>query len=266
MPLNKYRELGDWQQKFIDAYAVSNAQKSLLVAAIGTGKSITALSAARNKITDGAVSKVIVISAQPLQEQWRQVGKELDLELAGSLSHLLTSHQQGAVITYQSLNNPNNLDLLKANAKDKSSLFIFDEVYRYLNKAEEISAEVTSLNKESKLLYLASSAIKNSEFDWQYEFGREFLFQSEIIQLPETKIEIVQFSPSLSLLDQFRSKILSLDDISWRQFEILISELLNSDGYEVELMKGTKDGGVDIVAVKDLKEAGLYKTLWQAKK
>ncbi|MEH2388605.1 MAG: DEAD/DEAH box helicase family protein [Nostoc sp.] len=150
MPLNKNRELRDWQQKFIDAYAVSNAQKSLLVAAIGTGKSITALSAARKKIADGAVSNVIVVSdRRVLQEQWRQVGKELDLELAGSLSHLLTSHQQGAVITYQSLNNLNNLDLLKANAKEKSSLFIFDEVYRYLNKAEEISAEVTSLNKES---------------------------------------------------------------------------------------------------------------------
>lgn len=31
-------------------------------------------------------------------------------------------------------------------------------------------------------------------------------------------------------------------------------------------MNGTKDGGVDIVAVKDMKEAGLYKALWQAKK
>ncbi len=31
-------------------------------------------------------------------------------------------------------------------------------------------------------------------------------------------------------------------------------------------MNGTKDGGVDIVAVKDMKEAGFYKALWQAKK
>lgn len=34
----------------------------------------------------------------------------------------------------------------------------------------------------------------------------------------------------------------------------------------MELMKGTKDGGVDVVAYKDLGPAGMFKTLWQAKK
>ena len=31
-------------------------------------------------------------------------------------------------------------------------------------------------------------------------------------------------------------------------------------------MRGTKDGGVDVVAVKDLEAVGSFKTLWQAKK
>lgn len=49
--------------------------------------------------------------------------------------------------------------------------------------------------------------------------------------------------------------------------EILVSSAgLARDGYEVELMRGTKDGGVDVVAVKDMGKAGLFKALWQAKK
>jgi restriction system protein len=31
-------------------------------------------------------------------------------------------------------------------------------------------------------------------------------------------------------------------------------------------MRGTKDGGVDVVGVKDLGSAGFFKALWQAKK
>jgi len=59
---------------------------------------------------------------------------------------------------------------------------------------------------------------------------------------------------------------MQIDDLNWREFERLISELLEQDGYDVELMRGTKDGGVDVVAVKNMGHAGFFKTLWQAKK
>jgi HJR/Mrr/RecB family endonuclease len=54
--------------------------------------------------------------------------------------------------------------------------------------------------------------------------------------------------------------------LSWREFEKLIAALLEKDGYVVDLMQGSKDGGVDVVAVKDMGSAGYFKTLWQAKK
>jgi restriction system protein len=54
--------------------------------------------------------------------------------------------------------------------------------------------------------------------------------------------------------------------MSWRDFEKLIATLLENDGYVVELMQGSKDGGVDVVAVKDLGANGYFKALWQAKK
>ena len=54
--------------------------------------------------------------------------------------------------------------------------------------------------------------------------------------------------------------------MSWREFEKLIATLLEKDGYTVELMQGSKDGGVDVVAVKEMGPNGYFKALWQAKK
>jgi restriction system protein len=102
--------------------------------------------------------------------------------------------------------------------------------------------------------------------DWTHKFGKKYLFEPELIQLPETKIHVEKYSPSINLVYKFQDRANRIDDLSWRQFEILVAELLESDGYEIELMCGTKDAGVDIVAVKNLGENGLFKAPWQAKK
>jgi HJR/Mrr/RecB family endonuclease len=77
---------------------------------------------------------------------------------------------------------------------------------------------------------------------------------------------VARYSPSFDLLRRLQKDASALNDLSWRQFEKLIASLLESDGYEVELMQGSKDGGVDVVAIRDDGAAGSFKTLWQAKK
>lgn len=57
-----------------------------------------------------------------------------------------------------------------------------------------------------------------------------------------------------------------LSELHWRDFERLIAELLERSGWYVELMAGTKDGGVDVVATLDDPVAGAVKAIWQAKK
>ena len=52
----------------------------------------------------------------------------------------------------------------------------------------------------------------------------------------------------------------------WRQLEEIVAELLDQDGYTVELGRGTKDGGKDIVAMKKIPGCGLIMSIWQAKK
>jgi hypothetical protein len=72
-------------------------------------------------------------------------------------------------------------------------------------------------------------------------------------------------SPSVDLLARIRERKISLDELHWRQFEEVIAELLEEDGWTVTLRQGSKDGGVDIEAKRNLPGAGPILTVWQAK-
>jgi len=54
--------------------------------------------------------------------------------------------------------------------------------------------------------------------------------------------------------------------LDWRKFEILLARLLEKQGYVTELQRGTKDGGIDIIAIKQDKSFGENRILMQAKK
>lgn len=56
-----------------------------------------------------------------------------------------------------------------------------------------------------------------------------------------------------------------LTTLNWRKFELLIGDLLESMGYQVELMRGTKDGGIDLIAFLAESSFGKQKHLIQAK-
>lgn len=72
-------------------------------------------------------------------------------------------------------------------------------------------------------------------------------------------------SPSVALLAKIRDRKISLDELHWRQFEEVVAELLEEDGWTVTLRQGSKDGGVDIEAERTLPGAGPILTVWQAK-
>lgn len=58
----------------------------------------------------------------------------------------------------------------------------------------------------------------------------------------------------------------SLSEMNWRDFENLIGALLENQGWKVEVTRGTKDGGIDVIAMKEDFLLGVVKTIWQAKK
>lgn len=88
--------------------------------------------------------------------------------------------------------------------------------------------------------------------------------QENLLSMSE-RSELVLFSPSLQLLKHLFERKICFNDLSWREFEELVAELLKRDDYEVVLGKGTKDGGVDIRASKHLPGIGHIQTIWQAK-
>jgi hypothetical protein len=57
-----------------------------------------------------------------------------------------------------------------------------------------------------------------------------------------------------------------LENLHWRQFEKLIADILESNGYEIDLMQGTKDGGIDVIAFQESYHFGKHKYLLQAKR
>lgn len=87
---------------------------------------------------------------------------------------------------------------------------------------------------------------------------------------PEKSITIpswVQLSPTYLLIaKELISKGKHLSELNWRDFENLIGYLLEKDGWQVEVTQGSKDGGIDLIAIKNDINIGSIKTIWQAKK
>lgn len=85
--------------------------------------------------------------------------------------------------------------------------------------------------------------------------------------LTGTKPSWIEKSPSALMIaaDLLKHGRL-LSELSWRDFEKLIAELLEQSGWEIELTHGSKDGGIDVVAIMENSDLGLIRSLWQAKK
>ena len=77
----------------------------------------------------------------------------------------------------------------------------------------------------------------------------------------------VEASPSYILLaaDLLRQGRL-LSELPWRDFENLVGELLEREGWTVQVTQPSRDGGIDIIGEKLDPVAGTLRTLWQAKR
>jgi restriction system protein len=122
------------------------------------------------------------------------------------------------------------------------------------------------LNATNRALVMTSRAPLSSSFDSEFSFGTEFFLGARVLTAVTSLLRVAHFAPSFPVLRQLLREGTRIDDLTWRQFEKLIAALLEAEGYEVELMRGTKDGGVDVVAVRDFGVGAYYKALWQAKK
>lgn len=264
----KRYNLRPWQLEFAHKYLEDHKPLSLLASAQGTGKTITALYTAHLMLEKGISESLLVLNdAQELKAQWKQVTTEFGFNLSDNIDQYRRTEHEGLNITTQSLKSGESIKKLLNLAKESNFFGIIDESHRTNKTIKEVVDEFLQLNVKNRFLFIAGNTPHAQDtFDKQFRFNSEYIFQDSFIKLPETKIEIARFSPSFPVLEKLLHKHVEVEDLTWREFEKLISELLTEDGYKVELMQGTKDGGVDVVAVLDMGEAGFFKTLWQAKK
>jgi hypothetical protein len=108
--------------------------------------------------------------------------------------------------------------------------------------------------------------LQSPEDEWWANF-RDAQIEPQIIEADPT-IEPVRLSflePDLYAAILGNPELMrSLD---WRSFEKLLAQIIEDFGYEVDLQRGTKDGGVDIFAIRRTGGAfGVEKYLVQAKR
>jgi len=238
--------------------------RSLLVAPVGTGKTTTALFAANKMLDDGIVDSLLVISERVmLRHQWSDVASRYGIELEKSLEDKLRGN--GVSTTLQALRSK-NAETIDSAAKTRRWLIIADDPSYRTKSLIELVDRMLRANNASRALFITQRVPTDLSFEAEFTFNTELILDRRIIQARSTQIRVAQFSPSFALLRELQRRPSFIDSLTWRQFEKLIATLLERDGYTVELMQGSKDGGVDVMAVKDQGAAGYFKTLWQAKK
>lgn len=107
---------------------------------------------------------------------------------------------------------------------------------------------------------------KKGEFLSQIKEGQNLKINYNI-SIPR----IISIQNNLSIIDSdFYLNLVNHPELikvlEWRKFEILIADLLETFGYNIELMQGTKDGGIDVIAFNKNDEFGEHKYLLQAKR
>jgi restriction system protein len=259
--------LSEGQLAFVHGFVSEVVQRTRLMAGPGTGKTIAAAVAALERLAAKSIDSVVVLTdRQVLAAQWKGVLAKVGLVAADSADEFGVDAPSHVVATGADLLDSDTARKLIDAGSRYRQLIVLDEANRSAPSVQDFVDSILSSNDGAKFLSIQSPHQEFFLQEMRAPFDREYFLDQAVLLRPETGIEIARFSPSHDLLQSIFSRSLSIDDLSWRQFERLVAQLLESGGYEVELMRGTKDGGVDIIAVADLGPLGLFKTLWQAKK
>ncbi len=253
------RQLRPHQSDFLDGFLSGHDQRALLVAAPGTGKSLTALVAATRMLNQRLVDRVLFVAADRVTaEQWRRVLPKNKLSWFERSAGTITG-----VTTYSMLSQAAERTWKDVPSETKW-LFIFDDISWAATRLEAIASDALLRFPASRALFMSTS-VPSISVDKRFSFDTEYFSQDALAEAT-TQSGLIQLAPSFGILQKIQNKLVDLDNLGWRDFEKLIAHLLETDGYNVELMQGSKDDGIDVVATRDLGDAGLFKSLWQAKK
>jgi len=157
-----------------------------------------------------------------------------------------------------------NIEISRIGSASEIDIALWEYIERGVSL---ISDETDTLSAYDGSLDLAISFDRYKRYDEEFitEIKENTYSDSELSNLSnDDQQEILIYAPSIKVLRKLSAS--NLDSLNWREFEELVAELLKLDGYKVELGRGTKDGGVDIITTKEVERFGLIQGVWQLKK
>ena len=95
-------------------------------------------------------------------------------------------------------------------------------------------------------------------------FSHASTAESSLVMLPSPPIVVMR--QWCDILQDLKTGSLNLHSLPWREFEDLIAHVLEAHGWEITPMGYTKDGGVDIVAVRRLAPGIRFSMMVQCKR
>lgn len=117
-----------------------------------------------------------------------------------------------------------------------------------------------------------SFLFNNSVFEWydftdfEHNYRKELkaMIHNLLIKNKNNKTQTLDII-DVNLYNSIISDPSLLTSMNWRTFERLLANILEKFEFEIELLKGTKDGGIDIIAIKNQTPFGMNRYLIQAK-
>lgn len=173
------------------------------------------------------------------------------------------------------INFQNNREaFINKDIKGRATLLV-DIIYDSLSKSELLVATTPS-----ELAYLRENSVEDEDsflfnnnlfswFDYSYngDNRRNFISIVEnILKKNSCNIIYELNNIDLALYNELTNNPKLLQSLNWRVFEKLLADILSTFEYDIELLRGTKDGGIDIVALKKDSPLGIHRYLIQAKR
>jgi|GEM_PF-1071031 len=252
-------ELTQEQSAFLADFMGRLPRRACLVAAPGTGKTTVATLAAKGCILAGHVDRILVIvDHQVSRDIWSRAFEEYLGHQVGPSNSCMALTSDEFEVQY----NDGEIEHLNSHSP---ALVIVEELHRSKLQLYKKLERLLAGNPQNRALLLERPSYRRSQSS-SLIYDTEYFFDTPVFRDAGIRESILRHAPTYGVLDSLLLQRATLDNLHWRQFEMLVQELLEAEGYEVQLMQGTKDGGVDVVAFVDQGPLGRFKTLWQAKK
>lgn len=254
-----------WQNTFLDNYLNDRPNIALLLAKPGLGISNVSIRAWERLSTQFDFMNLIVLSCAPaLMDHW--------VDLVKRSKSNTPNFRNANVIDIRKFYNDRNALRETSDLFHSSRTFLIIDEFHKVGKSPTMKTILSNFKKDkfldSRILCLSGldEGTYKTIFGNSFWDRREYIYDQGILKKPGFKNEIARFSPSYGILQKLLKNGSHFDNLTSRDFEKLVAQLLEAAGYEIELTKATRDGGIDIIAVKRHDIVGYFKTVWQAKK